>query len=60
MPKTCKDCGSTEAFEFYPRIKNKGTPFWLCLSCLKKRINAPESVAAKQLDEFKKKGGKPS
>jgi hypothetical protein len=60
MPDPCKDCGSTEAYDFYPRKGNKGTPIWLCLDCLKKRINAPESIAARQLAEFKNKGGKPS
>jgi hypothetical protein len=57
----CADCGSTEA------IKLRGDPdpyIWLCWQCLAKRVNAPEniarSLAAEDLAEFLKEGGKPS
>jgi hypothetical protein len=61
----CTDCGNTEAFEFRASVtawKKKHDPnaFWLCLKCLQKRANSPESAAGRQLAEFLKKGGKPS
>jgi len=66
MPDTkCKDCGSTEAYEFQSRAKAPFTTFWLCLNCLQKRAHAPRNPA--QIEaietffyEFLDKGGKPS